>query len=426
MKPILGEIISVGSELLGGHPETNSLFLSEKLAEQGIQVRWKTVVGDISEDIAFSLNQAIGRAKVVILTGGLGSTVDDCTREVVAGVTGRPLRQRKKAVDLLRSRYASSGREFTPSLIRQATIPLGAKMLENPVGSALGFLIPFRRGIIVALPGVSREAKAMFDEEVAPKLDKLLKQTQVLNRQVFKTFGLTESDIDYLLKAAIKAFPAVTFGLLTSSLGVMVTVTAWSALPIGRQRKTGNQLLSQYEHAVVHVRSCLGEWVYAEGNQSMEEIVGQDLLLNDWTLGVAESCTGGLIGHRLTQVPGSSRYLDRALVCYSNQAKQELLDVPKFLFKRFGAVSSLVARAMAQGVRRRSNTMLGLSVTGIAGPGGGSKLKPVGLVFIGLDGPGGTRVRKFLFQGDRESIKMRASQAALDVLRRYLLSKKRP
>ena len=425
MKVILGEIISVGSELLGGsHPETNSLFLAEKLAEKGVHVRWKTIVGDVHDDIAFSLNQAISRAKVVILTGGLGSTVDDCTREVVAEVTGRPLRRRKKAVVLLRSRYASYGREITSSLIRQATTPLGAKMLENPVGSALGFLVHYRRGLIVALPGVSHEAKAMFDEQVSPKLEKHLKQTHVLNRQVFQTFGLTESEIDDRLRAAIKASPSITFGLLTSPLGVTVTVSTWSALQSGRQRKTRNQISPQFENAVILVRSYLGEWVYTEGNRSMEEIVGQQLLANDLTLAVAESCTGGLIGHRLTQVPGSSSYLDRALVCYSKQAKQDLLDVPKHLLRRFGAVSSLVARAMARGVRRKSKTVLGLSVTGIAGPGGGSKQKPVGLVFIGIDGPGGTRVRQFHFQGDRQSIKMRASQAALDVLRQYLLHKK--
>ena len=155
------------------------------------------------------------------------------------------------------------------------------------------------------------------------------------------------------------------------------------------------------------------------------ELTVSDLLRGrGWRLAVAESCTGGLIGHRLTQVPGSSRYLDRALVCYSNEAKQELLGVPKHLFRRFGAVSSLVARAMARGVRRRSKTLVGLSVTGIAGPCGGSKQKPVGSVFIGIDGPTGTRVRQFQFQGDRESIKMRASQAALDILRQYLLHKK--
>ena len=390
----------------------------------GINVRWKTVVGDVHDDMAFSLNQAIGRANVVILTGGLGSTVDDCTREVVAAVTGRPLRRRKKAVDLLRSRYASYGRELTSSLMRQANIPLGANMLENPIGSALGFIVPYQRGLIIALPGVSKEAKAMFDQQVAPNLHKHVKPTHILNRKVFQTFGLTESQIDDRLKVAIRAFPSMTFGLLTSPLGVTVTVSTWSPLPLGRQRKTGSQASSQFENAVLHVRRCLGEWVYAEGYRSMEEIVGQHLLANDLTLAVAESCTGGLIAHRLTQVPGSSSYIDRSLVCYSNLAKQELLGVPKHLFRRFGAVSSLVARAMARGVRRISKTSLGLSITGIAGPGGGSKQKPVGLVFIGLDGPGGTRVRQFHFQGDRQSIKMRASQAALDILRQYLLHQK--
>ena len=425
MKVILSEIISVGSELLGGdRPETNSLFLAEKLAEIGIKVRWKTVVGDIDSDIALSLNQAVNRAQVVILTGGLGSTVDDCTRDVVARVTKRPLRLRKKALNELRARYATYGRELTSSLIRQAHIPLRAKMLANPVGSAFGFFLRYRGRLIIALPGVSREAKAMFDEQVAPKLGQLLKPAHILNRHVFKTFGLTESEIDDRLRSVIQTFSSLTFGLLTSPLGVTVTVSTWSPSAVGGRGNPEFQPRSQFHNALLEIRRCLGDWVYAEGNQNMEDIVGQHLLMKDLTLAVAESCTGGLIGHRLTQVPGSSRYLDRALVCYSNQAKQELLDVPKHLFRRFGAVSSLVARAMARGVRKKSLTDLGLSVTGIAGPGGGSKLKPVGLVFIGIDGPGGTRVRQFHFQGDRESIKWRASQAALDILRQYLLHKK--
>jgi nicotinamide-nucleotide amidase len=426
MKMIFGEIISVGSELLGGsHSETNSLFLAERLAERGVQVRWKTIVGDVHDDIAFALKQAIGRVKIVILTGGLGSTVDDCTRDVVAEVTGRQLRKRRKAVDHLKARYSFYGREFTLSLMRQSAIPLGAKMLENPVGSAFGFWVPHRKSLIVALPGVSLEAKAMFDEQVAPKLDKYLKPSHVLNRKIFRTFGLTESEIDDRLQTAIKAFTSITFGILTSPLGVTVTVSTWSALRAGQKRKTGTRGSSQFENAVAYARSCLGEWLYAEGNQSMEEIVGQQLLTKDLTLAVAESCTGGLIGHRLTQIPGSSRYLDRALVCYSNQAKQDLLNVPRHLISRFGAVSSSVARAMARGVRKRSNTVLGLSVTGIAGPGGATKHKPVGMVFIAIDGPGRSRVQKFQFRGDRQTIKLQASQAALNILRQWILHKNR-
>lgn len=425
MNVIFGEIISIGSELLtGGRTETNSLFLAERLAEKGIQVRWKTIVGDVPEDIAFSLKQAITRATVVILTGGLGSTVDDCTREVVADVMNRPLRKRKRALDLLTSRFDSYGRKLTSSLKTQASIPLGAELLENPVGSALGFLIPDRGRLIAAVPGVSREAQAMFDEQVVPKLNKYLKQTHQLKRQVLQTFGLTESEIDDRLTPVIKAYPAIIFGLLTSPLGVSVTLSQWSALPSHRQDQQRDRQLADLDMATLDVRNRLGDAVYAEGSRGMEEIVGQSLRSEKLTLSLAESCTGGLIGHRLTQVPGSSHFLDRSLVCYSNQAKQELLGVPKSLLRRFGAVSSLVARAMARGVRSKSNTALGLSVTGIAGPGGGTKQKPVGLVFIALDSPAGTQVQKFCFHGDRGTIKMRASQAALDILRKYLLKRK--
>ena len=297
-------------------------------------------------------------------------------------------------------------------------------MLENSVGSAVGFLVHYRQGLIVALPGVSREATAMFEEQVVPRLHKHLTRTHILNRQIFQTFGLTEAEIDDRLKPIIRASPLITFGLLTSPLGVTVTLSQWSTVSTRRKGKIRHKASGELENAGSLVRSALGECMYAEGQRGMEDIVGKYLLADDLTLAVAESCTGGLIGHRLTQVPGSSRYLDRALVCYSNQAKQDLLDVPKSLLRRLGAVSSLVARAMARGVRRRSQTMLGLSVTGIAGPNGGSKQKPVGLVFIAIDGPGGTRVAKFNFHGDRQTIKLRASQAALDLLRKYLLHKR--
>ena len=420
---IPAEIMAIGSELLiGGRSETNSLFLAERLAAAGVQVRWKTIVGDIHEDIAGALKQATRRAKVVVMTGGLGSTTDDCTRQVVANVTGRPLRLRKKAYEMLNAWYASSGRVITKKLSQQAYLPTGSEMLENPVGSALGFLVHWRQSIIIVLPGVSREAKAMFDHAVLPSLSANLKKSHDWNQKVFHTFGLTESEIDERIHPIMSVNPSVKLGLLASPRGVTVTLTQWKPFSLAPSRRGNSQMSSTLENTVALVRSALGKFLYAEDNESMEAMVGQYLRARYLTLATAESCTGGLIGHRLTQVPGSSGYFDRALVCYSNQAKQDLLGVSPHALRRYGAVSAQVVRSMARGVRKRSHTSIGLGITGIAGPDGGSKQKPVGLVFIGLDSPSGTKSWRFQFHGDRQTIQMRSSQAALDVLRRYLLN----
>ena len=421
---IPAEIIAIGSELLiGKRPETNSLFLAERLAAAGVQVRWKTVVGDIAEDITRALTQATRHAKVVVMTGGLGSTVDDCTRKVVSRVTGRPLRLRKHAHEMLKTRYASHGRVTTKKLSQQALLPSGSEILDNPVGSAFGFLVHWRQCIIIVLPGVSREAKAMFDQHVLPKLSVYLKKTHDWSQKAFHTFGLTESEIDERLQPILSTIPSIHPGLLASSHGVTVTLTQWQRLPASKKRQHENSNSDDMVRTEALVRSSLGKFLYAEDNQSMEEIIGQYLSAHHLTIATAESCTGGLIGHRLTQVPGSSRYFDRALVCYSNQAKQDLLGVSPYVLDRYGAVSSQVVHGMACGVRTRSQATIGLGITGIAGPGGGSKEKPVGLVFVGIDSPRGTKTWRFQFHGDRQTIQMRSSQAALDVLRRYLLNK---
>ena len=231
------------------------------------------------------------------------------------------------------------------------------------------------------------------------------------------TVGLTEVEIDSRLQRIIRESPAIQLSLLASTQGVSVVLREWNDVQKGRVDS------GAIENMLMQVRISLGDSVYAEGHQSMEEIVGQYLKSSLYTVALAESCTGGLLGHRLTQVPGSSSYLDRAIVCYSNQAKQDLLGVPRKILQRHGAVSASVAQAMANGVRTRSKTDLGLSITGIAGPGGGTDKKPVGLVFIGIDGPHGSYTKKFRFYGVRQDIKMRASQAALNMLRLYLLAK---
>ena len=422
MNQLDAEIIAIGTELLiGGRSDFNSLFLADELGKIGIAVRFKSVVGDGRQDIVTAIHTAVKRAQVIVMTGGLGPTVDDCTREAVAYATGHRLGRRKEALEGMTARLSQWGRIPNRAQLRQAMIPSGATVLKNPIGSAPGFCLTWKKVVIVSLPGVPREMEEMMRQEVVPLLRTATESSgrfprSPIVRQVFHTFGLAEADIDAKLKGLIPRGAPVDLGLLASPMGVLVSLTT-----------KGNQSVSEKNHdllqTLVHdVRSRLSDWLFAEGRDTMEDVVGQELTKRGLILAVAESCTGGLIGHRLTQVAGSSAYLDRGAVCYSNRAKTEMLGVPAELIARHGAVSKEVAASMACGIRERANVSVGLSVTGIAGPGGGTEAKPVGLVYVGLDdGTGRPITREFRFHGDRNLIKQRSSQAALDLLRRWLL-----
>ncbi len=419
------EIIAIGTELLiGGRSDSNSIYLADELAKLGIAVRFKSVVGDEKQDIVTAIHTAAKRAQVIIMTGGLGPTVDDCTREAVAAATGHRLGRRKEALEGMTARLAQWGRTTSPTQLRQALIPSRAVVLKNLVGSAPGFCLTWKQALIVALPGVPREMEAMMQQEVLPLLLAAAASSgQPLRapivRLLFHTFGLAEADVDAKLKGLIPKGAPVDLGLLVSPLAVLVSLTA-----------KGNQSAQWKHHDLLQkladgVRSRLNEWIFAEGRDQMEEVVGRELAARGLTIALAESCTGGLIGHRLTQVAGSSAYVDRVAVCYSNRAKTEMLGVPADLIARQGAVSREVAAAMACNIRERAKVSVGLSVTGIAGPGGGTETKPVGLVYIGLDGGVGQPiVKECRFHGDRTIIKQRSSQAALDLLRRWLLDQR--
>ncbi|MBS0166751.1 MAG: competence/damage-inducible protein A [Nitrospira sp.] len=424
VSPYSAETIAVGSELLvGGRSDSNSLFITECLAGIGIEVRFKAIVGDQESDIAAVLNTACRRAGLVIMTGGLGPTVDDCTREAVAALTGRRLVRRKEAFEGMKARLAEWGRTPTRAQLRQALVPTGATVLPNPVGSAPGFTLTWRGAQIVVLPGVPGEMRTMMEQSVIPLVLAQLKRSKGLRlqpvmRMIFHTWGLPEAEVDAKLQGLIPKRGPVALGLLASPNGVLVSLTTKAA---GFKKGDRLPLLVQ------EVRQRLREWIYAEGHDTMEEVVGRLLVEQQRTIAVAESCTGGLISHRLTQVPGASVYVDRGAICYSNQAKTEMLGVPASLITQYGAVSREVAQAMATGMRERAGVSVALSVTGIAGPGGATETKPVGLVYIGLDGgPGETRTKECRFHGDRSVIKQRAAQAALDLLRRWLLEKVQP
>ena len=416
-KPPAAETIAVGSELLlGGRTDSNSLHITDELATLGIEVRFKSVVGDDRADIVQALNTAVRRARVIVMTGGLGPTVDDCTREAVAQAAGRRLARRKEAFEGMQARLAQWGRVPNKGQLRQALIPSGASVVPNPVGSAPGFWLSWRGALLIALPGVPSEMAAMMRETVVPLLASRLPQApgRSIRRLIFHTWGIPEADVDAKLLGLIPLAIPVDLGLLASPMGVLVSLTMKPRAAAG-----DDALVSVSDE----VRARLQDWIFAEGQESMEEVVGRLLAKQHRTVALAESCTGGLIGHRLTQVPGSSSYMDRGVICYSNRAKVELLGVRPELIEQQGAVSAEVAAAMAKGVRERSGVSVGLSVTGIAGPGGGTTAKPVGLVYIGLNADDGTSlVKEHRFHGDRTVIKQRSSQAALDLLRRWLLA----
>ena len=414
------ETIAVGSELLlGGRLDTNSLFIADRLAACGIELRYKTTVGDDLSDIVAVLKTALRRARVVILTGGLGPTIDDLTREAVAQATGHRLSRRKAALDGMIARLVEWGRTPTTTQFRQAMIPARAEILFNPVGTAPGFSLVWKGTFLAALPGVPREMEPMVRDGVLPQLQAWMRTQKRLSaspmiRRVLHTSGVPESIVDQALVGLVPKGCTIQLGIYASPMEVMVSLTG----PAGAEGAvTIEQLLKE-------AKTRLGDIVYGEEDETMESVVGRLLNEQQLTLAVAESCTGGLIGHRLTQVPGASTYVDRVAVTYSNRAKVEMLGVPSGLLKRHGAVSADVAAAMARGIRERSGASVGVSVTGIAGPGGATESKPVGLVYVGLDGgPGEAMTKEFRFHGgDRTVIKQRSSQAALDLRRLSLIT----
>ena len=420
MKPHRADIIAVGSELLlGGRLDRNSIFVAHLLAECGIEVRKKISVGDQKGDIQEALRGSLKCAQVIVLMGGLGSTLDDCTRAAVAEMLQRPLIKRKKAYDNLKACYRRFGRPVTPLLARQAFLPSRATMLANTVGTASGFLVRSGRSVIIALPGVPREAKVMMVSQVQPILRKLFHSNRHYWQHTFQTFGLPETDVQRQLNPVLKDYGSIQFGILASPRGVMVTVSCWVFGGPPSSVKKRSPFFPEWDHLILKIRECLGPWLFAEGERTMEEVVGEALRARSWTVALAESCTGGLVAHRLTAVPGSSLYVDRGVVSYSNEAKQELVGVPASMLRRNGAVSAQVAMAMAKGIRMRSRVDVGVGVTGIAGPGGGTPNKPVGLVYGAIDGPQGPQSQCWRFHGDRAEITLKTSQAVLDLIRRY-------
>ena len=407
------EIIAVGSELLTPErTDTNSLWLTGKLNEIGIEVMLKTIVGDDEARLEETIKDALKRSDLVIATGGLGPTEDDVTRQVSARAAGRELVYRDELEADLRERFKRWGREMPEINKRQAFVIDGANVLPNPNGSAVGMLLPLNGKFLAVLPGPPREMRPMFENFVLPTLREAAGGVLV-RRRILRVSGMGESAVDEAIAPIYRSYPDVQTSILFSRVEIEVHLNIRT-----ESAEKGDAVLEQLANKIA---DALGPAVFALNGETMEDVVGAMLTGSGRTLSVAESCTGGLISMRLTEVPGSSGYFMEGAVAYSNEAKVRTLGVSESTLQTHGAVSSQTAEEMAKGMRERAGTDLAIAVTGVAGPGGGSEEKPVGTVFVGYADGYATRSMKFMFPGDRELIRWRASQAALDYLRRRIL-----
>jgi nicotinamide-nucleotide amidase len=411
------EIIAVGSEMLGAaRLDTNSLYITRRLNEAGIAVRAKAVVGDSADDLAAVLTGALARAGLIVLTGGLGPTDDDVTRDAVSRVLRRPLHEDPAILERLRARFAARGLDMPPLNRRQAMVPDGAEVIPNPHGTAPGLWIEEPERIVVLLPGPPRELEPMVDVLVRERLEKRGGGFRLLTR-IARIAGRTESHAEMAAQPLYERWRQDGRAIEVTILAAPGTIDFYLTVRVFDVAQGAAVL----EGAVANLRDVFGEDLYSGTGQPMEEVVGSLLREGGQTIAVAESCTGGLLLSRLTDVPGSSAYVDRGIVAYSNDAKVAWLGVGADLIAAHGAVSEPVAEAMAAGLRSRANATIAVGVTGIAGPAGGTADKPVGTVVIAVEGPWGRSVRTRRFSGGRELIKWHASSAAMDDVRRALL-----
>ena len=411
------EIIAVGSELLTPYRlDTNSLFLTLELNSLGIRVTRKVVVGDDRELLREAFREALERVELVVASGGLGPTADDLTRETVAELLGRRLLRDESILYGIEERFKRFGRTMPEVNTRQAMVPEGAIVLANARGTAPGLWLETEERIVLLLPGPPPELEPMFRNEVRPRLAKRAPNLRLLTRDI-RISGMPESEVEQRVAPIYKQYGQVETTILASPGEIQLHPRIWTS-----DSASAEKILDELVERVV---MALGEHIFTTRGESLEEVVAGSLIFNRATIAVAESCTGGLLAERLTDVPGSSAYFRGGVVSYSNDLKAAWLDVPAELIEAKGAVSTEVALAMAEGVRRSSGASLGLSITGIAGPGGGTPSKPVGTVHIGLANETGARERGFRFPGDRDRIRHQASQVALDMVRRHFIYRAR-
>ena len=415
------EVIAVGSEMLTpSHVDTNSLFITERLNEIGIDLQGKAVAGDDRAVLRAIVSDALSRSDLLILTGGLGPTDDDLTRDVVADLIGRPLEYHEQIFDAIQQRFAFRGLRTPEINRRQAMVPQGAAVLPNKNGTAPGLFIEYERKLIVLLPGPPRELKPMFDAVVQERLLARAGNSRLF-RRLLRITGQSESSVEEKMQPLYAKWLAASTKIATTILASLGQIEL-HLTAAARTTEGGHHAL---DDAVTDVRHVLGRDLFSSNAETMQQVVGELLRARGLRISAAESCTGGLVMARLTEVPGSSDYVDRGVVVYSNQAKIDMLGVPASSIAAHGAVSEPVAEAMAAGMARAAGTDIAVGITGVAGPTGGTPQKPVGMVVVAAAWARHeaieTRVRTFNFVGGREMVRFQASQAALDMVRRWIL-----
>ncbi|MBZ5687082.1 MAG: competence/damage-inducible protein A [Acidobacteriia bacterium] len=411
------EIIAVGSEMLTPHRiDTNSLYLTEQLNLLGVDVVFKSIVGDNLRHLVAAAQHGLFRSDILIFSGGLGPTEDDLTREAVAEALGVSLRRDPEIIGKLEKRFADRGWKMTPNNAKQADVIEGATVLPNPNGTASGQWLSGefegRERIVILLPGPPHEMKALFEQEVRDRLRAKVPPAHLFTRTL-KVAMLGESAVDARVAPIYKRYPDVDTTILAGAGEIELHFKTRAA--------TLEDAQARADEVADLVEDELDDAVYSRDGQSLEQIVGYWLQMRNATLAVAESCTGGLLAERITSVAGSSRYFVGGAVVYSNNLKTEFAGVPADMIVRHGAVSREVAAALAEGIRYRCESTLGVGITGVAGPGGGSPEKPVGLVFHAVASDTGTEVIQRSFPGDRKRIRRFASTMALDMVRRKLM-----
>jgi len=407
-----GEIITIGNELSSGRTlDLNSWYAAGRLTASGLRVTRITSVGDDHKMVSDALKRAVEASRFVIVTGGLGSTDDDITNEIVAQALNRPLCLDQQMLEQIKDYARASKIKITSSLEKMAWMPEGSRML-NPEGNACGFSLIEKEVRLYFLPGVPDQMRYLMDKFVLPEILSRYKTLPIMRQRILKLYGLNEPGIAEIFKKIQGKTGNIVFGFYPRFPENHITISLR-----GQDEPTVTKELDRVE---MEVRRLVGPYIFAAGDQNMEEVVGHLLLEKNLSISVAESCTGGLIGHRLTSVPGSSSYFHGGVVVYSNQSKADLLRVDPRTLETHGAVSERTVEEMARGVKDRIKTDLGLAVTGIAGPDGGTRQKPVGTVHVGLAARGKTFSREYRFWGNRAQVKLNSSMMALDWVRRYL------
>jgi nicotinamide-nucleotide amidase len=405
------EIITIGNEVITGHiVDTNAVYLADTVFSQGARVTRVVSVGDEIEAISEALHEAMTRSDLILVSGGLGPTPDDRTSEAAAHALRRELVIHEEYLETLKEKFQRWNLTFTHSDEKQARVPTGAEPLPNPIGLC-GFKVEEGTKTIFFFPGVPREMKGIVEEALLPFLrEKIRGEKEIVRSVLFKVFGLSEARVKEVIEgisenvelAYLPSFPEIHLRVIVRGIDA-------------------KEVVARHKQCEEKISERLGAYLYGTGDEVMESVVGRLLRESNATLAVAESCTGGLIAHRITEVPGCSDYFLRGVVAYSNQAKEELLGVPTAILKKYGPVSRETTEQMARGVRENSGATIGVATTGIAGPTGGTPETPVGRVFIALAADDIIEVKQHDFFGDRHAIKLMASAVALDRVRRYLL-----